>query len=41
MSNVQEWFVGAQATRVTRQQMEEEFLPVLLQGARELAALLP
>lgn len=33
--------VGAQATRVTRQQMEEEFLPVLLQGARELAALLP
>ncbi len=33
--------VGAQATRVTHQQMEEEFLPVLLRGARELAALLP
>jgi IclR family transcriptional regulator, pca regulon regulatory protein len=33
--------VGAQATRVTRQQMEEEFLPVLVRGAQELAALLP
>ncbi len=33
--------VGAQAARVPRKQMEEEFLPVLLRGAQELAALLP
>ena len=33
--------VGAQAVRVTRQQMEEEFLPVLQRGAQELGALLP
>lgn len=33
--------VGAQATRVTSRQMEEEFLPVLLKGAQELSALLP
>ncbi|MBC7502512.1 MAG: IclR family transcriptional regulator, partial [Herminiimonas sp.] len=33
--------IGAQATRVTSRQMEEEFLPVLLKGAQELAALLP
>jgi IclR family pca regulon transcriptional regulator len=33
--------VGAQAGRVSAQQMEQEFLPVLQQGARELAVLLP
>jgi IclR family pca regulon transcriptional regulator len=33
--------VGAQATRVSARQMEEEFLPVLLNGSRELSALLP
>jgi IclR family pca regulon transcriptional regulator len=33
--------IGAQATRVTKQQMEEEFLPVLLRGAQELSVLLP
>jgi IclR family pca regulon transcriptional regulator len=33
--------IGAQATRVTRKQMEEEFLPVLLRGAQELSILLP
>jgi IclR family transcriptional regulator, pca regulon regulatory protein len=33
--------VGAQATRVTGRQMKEEFLPVLLRGAQELAVLLP
>ncbi|GGX93737.1 helix-turn-helix domain-containing protein [Massilia dura] len=33
--------VGAQAGRVSARQMEEQFLPVLLQGARELAVLLP
>jgi len=33
--------VGAQAARVTRRQMEEEFLPVLLRGAQELSVLLP
>jgi len=33
--------VGAQATRVSRQQMENEFLPVLLRGAQELSILLP
>ncbi len=33
--------VGAQATRVTSRQMEEEFLPVLHKGAQELASLLP
>jgi len=33
--------VGAQAARVSRRQMEEEFLPVLLRGAQELAVLLP
>lgn len=33
--------VGAQATRVTSRQMKDEFLPVLLRGAQELAVLLP
>lgn len=33
--------VGAQAARVKPQQMIEEFLPVLRQGAQELAVLLP
>jgi IclR family pca regulon transcriptional regulator len=33
--------IGAQATRVTKQQMEEDFLPVLLRGAQELSMLLP
>jgi IclR family transcriptional regulator, pca regulon regulatory protein len=33
--------VGAQATRVTARQMKEEFLPVLLRGAQEMAVLLP
>lgn len=33
--------IGAQATRVTKKQMEEEFLPVLLKGAQELSILLP
>ncbi|HZG21692.1 MAG TPA: IclR family transcriptional regulator C-terminal domain-containing protein [Herbaspirillum sp.] len=33
--------VGAQAARVSRQQMEEEILPVLLRGAQELSVLLP
>ncbi|WP_343585129.1 IclR family transcriptional regulator C-terminal domain-containing protein [Herbaspirillum sp.] len=33
--------VGAQAARVSRRQMEEEILPVLLRGAQELSVLLP
>ncbi|QBE61646.1 IclR family transcriptional regulator domain-containing protein [Pseudoduganella lutea] len=33
--------VGAQAGRVSARQMEEQFLPTLQQGARELAVLLP
>lgn len=33
--------VGAQAGRVSARQMEREFLPVLQQGARDLAVLLP
>jgi IclR family pca regulon transcriptional regulator len=33
--------IGAQATRVTKRQMVDEFLPVLLQEARELSVLLP
>lgn len=33
--------VGAQAARVSRRQMEVEFLPVLLRGAQELSVLLP
>jgi IclR family pca regulon transcriptional regulator len=33
--------IGAQATRVTRQRMVDEFLPVLLREARELSVLLP
>ncbi len=33
--------VGAQAALVTPQQMRKQFLPVLRQGAQELAALLP
>lgn len=33
--------VGAQATRVSSRQMKEEFLPVLLRGAQEMAVLLP
>jgi IclR family pca regulon transcriptional regulator len=33
--------IGAQATRVTKKQMVEEFLPVLLHGAQELSVLLP
>jgi IclR family pca regulon transcriptional regulator len=33
--------IGAQATRVTKKQMEEEFLPILLRGAQDLSLLLP
>jgi IclR family pca regulon transcriptional regulator len=33
--------VGAQAARVSVQQLEQEFLPVLQRGAQELAILLP
>ncbi|SNT37062.1 transcriptional regulator, IclR family [Noviherbaspirillum humi] len=33
--------VGAQATRVSGRQMKDEFLPVLLRSAQELAVLLP
>jgi len=33
--------VGAQAARVSRHQMEDEFLPVLLRGSQELSVLLP
>src|SRR5450830_992300 len=33
--------VGAQAARVSRRQMEDEFLPVLLRGSQELSVLLP
>jgi IclR family pca regulon transcriptional regulator len=33
--------VGAHASRVTPERMVEEFLPVLRQGAQELAMLLP
>lgn len=33
--------IGAQATRVSRKQMEEEFLPILQRGAQELSVLLP
>lgn len=33
--------VGAQATRVSSRQMKDEFLPVLLRGAQEMAVLLP
>jgi len=33
--------VGVQATRVSRRQMEEQFLPVLKKGAEELSILLP
>ena len=33
--------VGAQATRVSGRQMKDEFLPVLLRGAQEMAVLLP
>ncbi len=33
--------IGAQAARVTRARMEQEFLPYLMQGARELSALMP
>jgi IclR family pca regulon transcriptional regulator len=33
--------VGVQATRVSRRQMEEQFLPVLKRGAEELSILLP
>ncbi|MES2259989.1 MAG: IclR family transcriptional regulator C-terminal domain-containing protein [Pseudomonadota bacterium] len=33
--------VGAQAARVSVEQLEKEFLPVLLRGAQELAVLLP
>jgi IclR family pca regulon transcriptional regulator len=33
--------VGAQATRVSRAQMEQTFLPVLLNAAAELSMLLP
>lgn len=33
--------VGAQAARVSRRQMETEFLPVLLRGAQDLSVLLP
>jgi IclR family pca regulon transcriptional regulator len=33
--------VGAQATRVSGRHMKDEFLPVLLRGAQELAVLLP
>lgn len=33
--------IGVQAARVSRRQMEKEFLPVLLRGAEELSILLP
>ena len=33
--------IGAQATRVSTRQMEDEFLPALLKGAQELSVLLP
>jgi IclR family pca regulon transcriptional regulator len=33
--------VGAQATRITAQQMKTQFFPVLLRGAQELSMLLP
>lgn len=33
--------VGAQATRVSSRQLEQEFLPVLQRGAQELSVLLP
>ncbi|HVL75450.1 MAG TPA: IclR family transcriptional regulator C-terminal domain-containing protein [Noviherbaspirillum sp.] len=33
--------VGAQAARISARQMRDEFLPVLREGARELAVLLP
>jgi IclR family pca regulon transcriptional regulator len=33
--------VGAQAARISVQQMKQEFLPVLLRGAQELSVLLP
>jgi IclR family pca regulon transcriptional regulator len=33
--------VGAQAARVTVERMKQEFLPVLLRGAQDLAVLLP
>jgi IclR family pca regulon transcriptional regulator len=33
--------VGVQATRVSKQQMEQEFLPVLQRGAQDLSVLLP
>lgn len=33
--------IGVQATRVSATQMKDEFLPVLLRGAKELAVLLP
>jgi IclR family pca regulon transcriptional regulator len=33
--------VGAQAMRVSSRQMKNEFLPVLLKGAQEMAVLLP
>jgi IclR family pca regulon transcriptional regulator len=33
--------VGAQAARVSVEQMKQEFLPVLLRGAQELSVLLP
>lgn len=33
--------VGAQAGRISSRQMKEEFVPVLLEGARELSVLLP
>jgi IclR family pca regulon transcriptional regulator len=33
--------VGAQATRVSSRQLQEDFLPVLLKGAQELSVLLP
>lgn len=33
--------VGVQATRVSKLQMEKEFLPALLRGAQELSVLLP
>jgi IclR family pca regulon transcriptional regulator len=33
--------IGAQSGRVSREQMENEFLPALLNGASELSILLP
>ncbi len=33
--------MGAQSSRVSREQMENEFLPMLLNGASELSMLLP